>query len=258
MSQTTRIFIIGHPGAGKALLAKTVAEKLSWQFINADFGLEFRLGRTLTEITGEQGEEVFHACQSELLHRLMLQEHIVVTTDASIICCERNRQLLSKECVVYLKVSTKIQMARLARDPAPLLLNTELTPFIDRLHQERDPLFEQVSGLIIRSDDSALEEHVARILKAIVKDDESKLHADLVTLDKKDRILFHKFLHVPVELTTQQAACLKLLAEGKSAKDIARSLSLSFRTVEAYLAKTMELTGCTSSKELIALYHEKP
>lgn len=258
MIQIKRIFIIGHPGAGKALLAKTVAENLGWQFIDADFGLEIRLGRTLAEIVGEQGVESFYACQSELLQRLLLQEHIVVTTDASIICGEKNRNLLLKEFVVYLKVSTKVQIARNARDPDPLLLNTEITTFIDKLHQERDHLFNQVSHLTIRSDDSDPGRHVARILQVIAKDDESKVRADRVILHKKDRILFHKFLHVPVELTSQQAACLKLLAEGKSAKDIARSLSLSFRTVEAYLAKTMELTGCTSSKELMALYHDQP
>ena len=256
MIKAKRIFIVGHPGAGKALLAKTVAEKLGWQFIDADLGVEIHLGRTIAEITGNHGEEAFHACQSELLHRLMFQENIVVTTDSSIVCSEINRQLLSKECVIYLKVSTKVQMERIARDPAPLLLNIELITFIDRLHQERDSLFEQVSSLTIRSDDSALEKHVSQILQAI--DDELKSSFYQVKLYKKDMIIFHKSLHVPVELTTQQAACLKLLAEGKSAKEIARSLNLSFRTVESYLATTMELTGCTSSKELIALYHVQP
>jgi len=33
MSQIKRIFIVGHPGAGKALLAKALAEKLGWRSI---------------------------------------------------------------------------------------------------------------------------------------------------------------------------------------------------------------------------------
>ncbi|MDR3502061.1 MAG: hypothetical protein P4L79_05710 [Legionella sp.] len=38
MNPSTRIFIIGHPGAGKALLAKTIAENLGWNYIDADSG----------------------------------------------------------------------------------------------------------------------------------------------------------------------------------------------------------------------------
>jgi shikimate kinase len=258
MSQYKRVFIIGHPGAGKALVAKTLAEKLGWQFIDADLGLEFRMGRTLTEIVGKHGEEAFYACQSELLANQINQEHIIVTTDASIVCSEKNRQLLSTECVVYLKVSTSVQLERDARQPSPLLLNTELKAFIDRLHLERDGLYDQVASLTISSDDNALEKHVLRILNTVldVKYKESIIRP--LKLNKKDLTIFHKTEHVPVQLTDQQAACLKLLAQGKAAKEIARTMNISYRTVEDYLAKTMELLGCTSSKELIALYHDQP
>lgn len=258
MNQNKRIFIIGHPGAGKALVAKKLAEKLNWQFINADFGLEFHMGRPLAEIVGKQGEEIFHACQSELLATLIKQEHIVVTTDASIVCNEKNRQLLSTECIVYLKVSTPVQLERVARQPSPLLLNTELKAFLNRLHQERDSLYDQVNSLTIPSDDSALEKHVNHILNTVlnVRDTESVITP--LKLNNKDLTIFHKTEHVPVELTYQQAACLKLLAQGKAAKEIARTMNISYRTVEDYLAKTMELLGCTSSKELIALYHDQP
>jgi shikimate kinase len=52
--------------------------------------------------------------------------------------------------------------------------------------------------------------------------------------------------------------CLKLLVQGKTAKEIAQDMHISYRTVEDYIAKTIELLGCTSSKELIALYYEQP
>jgi len=51
---------------------------------------------------------------------------------------------------------------------------------------------------------------------------------------------------------------VKLLAQGKSSKEIARMMNISYRTVEGYLAQAMEQLGCVSSKELIALYHHKP
>ena len=50
MNSYKRIFIIGQPGAGKDLLAKTLAEKLGWEFINANLDLETRVGRTIRTV----------------------------------------------------------------------------------------------------------------------------------------------------------------------------------------------------------------
>lgn len=258
MSQYKRIFIIGHPGAGKALLAKTLADKLGWQFVNADFELEFRIGQTMSEIVGQQGEQGFHRCESEILSSLQGQEHIVVTTDASIVCSEKNRQLLSNEFVVYLEASTSIQLERTIRNPKPLLLIGNLESFLNKLHQKRDDLYKQMASISINSDDSALEKHVTTIVSAIADNKAEIPEANQNTIDINDLIIFHKSQHNPVHLSRQQAKCLKLLAQGKSSKAIARELNLSHRTVEGVIAMTIEQLGCVSSKELIALYHEQP
>jgi shikimate kinase len=166
-----RIFIVGHPGAGKGLVAKLLAEKLGWQFINSDLGLESCIGRTLAEIVGKQGEEAFHHCESEILSYQLTKDNIVVATDASIVSSEKNRQLLSSEFVVYLKVSTSVQLERALSypAPAPLLPMTDHKAFLDKLHQERDALYDQAASFSISTDDSALEEHVLSIVKAIGK-----------------------------------------------------------------------------------------
>ena len=67
MTQPQRIFIVGQHGAGKALLAKSVAQALGWQFIDADFGLESHIGRHLNEILGGQGTQDFYNCQASQL-----------------------------------------------------------------------------------------------------------------------------------------------------------------------------------------------
>ena len=256
MSQYKRIFIIGHPGAGKALVAKTLADKLGWQFIDANLDLEFRIGRTLNEIMGKEGAEVFHNCEAEILTSQLSKENIVVTTDASIACFEKNRQLLSSEFVVFLQASVPVQVERTSRNPAPLLPIDSLKTFLNQLHVERDSLYEKMASISINSDDGALEEHVSSIIKMVLETDEYEQSA--VKLDKNDSILFHKISHTPVRLPEQQAMCLKLLAQGKTSKEIARDINISYRTVEGNIANTMELLGCSSSKELIALYHDQP
>ena len=252
-----RIFIIGQPGAGKDLLAKTLAEKLGWKFINANLDLETRVGRMVDEIMGATGLKGFLDCQAEILSSQLNKENIVVTTDASIVCNERCAQLLTNELVVFLQVSLPVQLERSSPNQPPLL-KTELRDFFEKLHVQRDALYKDMANILIDSSDNALEKHVMTIMKLVLQNQDTEQTAAKTPLDKKELAFFHKQTHQLVYLTEQQARCLKLLAQGKTSKEIARHLCLSYRTVEGNVAKTMEILGCSSSKELIVLYHEKP
>ena len=163
MDKYKRIFIVGNSGAGKGILAETVAKKLGWKYLSADFGLAASIGRNVVEILGKQGEEAFNHCLSEILAHQITQENIVVTTDDSIICNEKNSKLLSSEFTVYLKVSTQVQLERMSHN-RPLLPVADYKHFLDQLHHERDALYEQVAHLTIDSDENALEVHVDKIV----------------------------------------------------------------------------------------------
>jgi len=168
MNQCKRIFIIGHSGAGKGVLAQGVAEKLGWQFIDMDFSLAPSIGRDMAEIIGKQGEDSFIHCLSEILSYQIQKDNIVVTTDDSIVCHEKNRQILSSEFTVYLKVSTTVQLERMSRN-RPLLPAPDYKAFLDKLHHERDDLYDQVACFSVNSDDNDLEKHVLEVAKAIGK-----------------------------------------------------------------------------------------
>lgn len=59
------------------------------------------------------------------------------------------------------------------------------------------------------------------------------------------------------QLTKRQQQCLYYLAQGKSAKQIAIILELSYRTVENYLAALKAKWGVKNKTELIVAYLEK-
>ncbi|RDI46998.1 shikimate kinase [Aquicella lusitana] len=166
MNQPKRIFIIGHIGAGKGVLAQALAKKLGWQFIDADFALAPTIGRNLDEIIGTQGKAVFHHCLSEILSWQITKENIVVTTDDSIVCHEKNRQLLSSEFAVYLKVSTSVQLERISSN-RPLLPVADYKAFLEKIHDERDALYNQISSFSISSDSGSIEEHVLSVINAM-------------------------------------------------------------------------------------------
>jgi shikimate kinase len=257
MSHYKRIFIIGHPGAGKGLLAKTLAEKLGWEFVDADLGLEIRVGRTLDGIMGAVGVNQFQDCQLEIISSLLSRENVVVTTDASIYGNEEIFRRLSNELVVFLQVNLPVQLERMSPGPVPLL-KIDLEHFLDTLHAQRDEAYEHMANLSIDSSDSALEKHVQIIADLILQNEKTDQSAGMLPLETKDFAFFHKHTHKLIHLTEQQARCFKLLAQGKSSKEIARDMHLSHRTVDWNFANIMELLGCSSSKELIVLYHERP
>lgn len=168
MNKSKRIFIIGHSGAGKGVLAQALAEKLGWKYIDADFSLAPSIGRALPEIIGNKGAETFHHCLAEILSHQQQLENIVVTTDDSIVCDEKARKLLSSEFAVYLKVSLDVQLERISHN-RPLLPLSDYKAFLNILRQERDALYEEVASFSLSSDDGAIEEHAASIIEAMEK-----------------------------------------------------------------------------------------
>lgn len=163
MTKPKRIFVIGHMGAGKALLAEALAKKLGWQYIDANPSLERYIGRNLNQILGKQGEEAFHRCEAEIISHYINKEHMVIVMEESVIATEENRKLLSSEFVIYLKVSTSTQLERMKGGRVPLLPITDMEAFLDKQHAERDHLFEEVATLIM--DSVSVDDDVNKIIK---------------------------------------------------------------------------------------------
>lgn len=168
MTQPKRIFIVGHMGAGKSLRGEALAKKLSWQFIDANPGLERYIGRNLNQILGKRGEEAFHLCEAEIISYYIGKERVVIILEEAVIATEKNRKLLSSEFVVYLTVSTQVQIERWPNGRTPLLPIADRKAFLDQQHLERDKLFEEVATLTIESSTSA-DEDVDKIIKALEK-----------------------------------------------------------------------------------------
>ncbi len=166
MSKYKRIFIVGHSGAGKGVLAQGVAKMLGWKYIDADFALAPTIGRPMNEILGNEGVDKFLESLHSILDQQINQENIVVTTDDAIIESVKNQDLLSKEFTVHLKVSTSVQMERISNN-RPLLQQPDYKKFLDDLHQKRDALYEKVASLTVNSDDNDLDRHIKIVADAV-------------------------------------------------------------------------------------------
>src|SRR3990167_2430628 len=253
MSKIKRIIIVGHPGAGKAVLGRAIADRLHWDYIDADYGIELTTGAPVDQILGEVGNEGLRNCEYKILDENKHRENIVLNTDAGIVLSERNRESIKNNFyVVFVNVGVDVQLERLSMNNPPLLANSDIKSLLNIIH-ERDPFFREVANIEINTDDGSVDAHVmavvndATLYESIVKDGSIKI-------DELDLVHLHRITHKPVKLSEQQAVVLKLLAHGKSAKEIAQDLDISYRTVEGHLANIKEILGCSSSVDLISLY----
>lgn len=167
MKTPKRIIIVGHMGAGKSLLGKTLAEKLGWEHVDANIGIERYIGRTLPNILGTAGQETFFECQRDILSQYLKKPDLIITTDDGFILNEDNRKLLEGEFVLYLKVSTPTQIERMSISGNPKALdpNLKLNEFLDNLHNERDKLYEAIASYTLES--KSLDADANTIIKEI-------------------------------------------------------------------------------------------
>ncbi|MCF6776585.1 hypothetical protein L3V83_08375 [Thiotrichales bacterium 19X7-9] len=163
MNKPNRIFIIGHSGAGKGVLAQAVAEKLNWKFIDADFSLEPSIGQPMTDTLSESGKIAFQQTLSDILKYQTTLDNIVVTTDDSLIELAENRAILKSEFSVFLQVSLSVQLDRIAHN-RPLLPNKQYSDFLYNFRTKRDHLYNEVQSYTLSSDDGDIDQHAKNII----------------------------------------------------------------------------------------------
>ncbi len=110
------IFLIGYRGTGKTTVARLLADKLSWQWSDADEVLQHRFGRSIRQIFADEGELGFRDKESAVLEDLAHTDKQVVATGGGIILRPENREKLKAGKVVWLTAPTEVLWKRLQND----------------------------------------------------------------------------------------------------------------------------------------------
>src|SRR4051794_40923509 len=80
MERTCRIFLVGLRGSGKTTIARLLAERIGWNWTDADDVIEQRHGKTIRELFAEEGEASFRDKESKILVELCgLDRHVIAT-----------------------------------------------------------------------------------------------------------------------------------------------------------------------------------
>jgi shikimate kinase len=113
------LHLIGYRGTGKSTVARHVAGRLGWDWLDADAELELRAGRTVRQIFVADGEPAFRDLEAKLLAELCGLTQHVLALGGGIILREENRALLRSpgNLVIWLKADAQTIWQRLQTDP---------------------------------------------------------------------------------------------------------------------------------------------
>ena len=156
-------------GAGKSTLGRHLARRLEREFLDSDRVIEERTGADIPWIFDVEGEEGFRRRESAIIDELTARPDIVLATGGGAVLREENRRNLHERGhVIYLWTPVEVQMARTRKDRnRPLLQEKNPRAVLERLMEERDPLYREVAHHVISTASGNLHRITEAVLEAL-------------------------------------------------------------------------------------------
>lgn len=138
-------------GAGKTTIGRALAKKLNMRFVDSDHEVEARTGVSIPVIFDVEGEASFRQREAEAIRDLTAQQGLVLATGGGAVLSAENREMLrTRGTVIYLRASVSHILQRTSHDKNRPLLRTENPRrVLEELSAQRDPLYQEISHLII-------------------------------------------------------------------------------------------------------------
>lgn len=157
MAEKRNIYIVGPMGAGKSTIGRQIAQQLHLEFFDSDSEIERRTGAEIAWVFDVEGEDGFRKREASVIEDLTEKQGVVLATGGgSIITKDVRNKLSARGFVVYLETTIDKQLARTQRDKRRPLLQTENPrEVLESLAEFRNPLYEEIADLTVRTDDQS-------------------------------------------------------------------------------------------------------
>lgn len=149
-----KIFLVGPMGSGKSTVARAVADRLGWPWLDLDSEVQARAGRAIPEIFAEEGERGFRDREERALEEVAARPTaLVVATGGGVVLRQINRERMREVGrMVYLRADVDTLLERTQGDGnRPLLQVADPRAKLLALQAERDPLYREAD----RTEDTA-------------------------------------------------------------------------------------------------------
>jgi shikimate kinase len=167
------IVLIGYRATGKTTVARRLADRLGWDWTDADVEIEQRAGKTIARIFAEQGEPAFRDLEAEVIGELCARPRLVLAAGGGAPLREESRRAM-RQCgqVVWLTARQETILARMSGDAStadlrPSLTNRPPLEEIVELLARREPVYRESAHHVINTEGKSPEEVTAEILESL-------------------------------------------------------------------------------------------
>lgn len=168
------VSVIGMAGAGKTTVGSLLAKKTGWAFEDTDNLLEALYACPLQRLADAMSKEEFVKIEAKMICDLSASRTVISTGGSAVYSDEAMAHLSSLGPIVYLKVSLKTALERIAANPQRgLALNPGETA--EDLFRQREPLYEKAATLVCDADAFGPEACVEFILSKLKNMPDMKL-----------------------------------------------------------------------------------
>ncbi len=170
----TNLIITGFSGTGKSLVAKEVARRLNWDFLDTDDEIVKQTGKPIAEIFRQDGEGKFRELEREMIRKACQKGQTVIAIGGGAIVDPQNYELLAKTgSIVCLEAKPETIYERLFREAAcspgteirPLLAVDNPLERISQLKASRQPYYAKADWTI-HTDSLSISEVAEEVIRA--------------------------------------------------------------------------------------------
>jgi shikimate kinase len=168
------VFLTGFMGVGKSEVGKPLAKKMNWNFIDIDRLIENEVGKTVTEIFQDEGEDRFRELEARFVLQVCQNEkQVVALGGGAMVKLDSRLRVLGAGEVVYLCAGPTTLLSRLESMPHAQHLFKGVAPqdrmsLVKRMLMEREPMY-QTAQWTISTDNKSPETVAHEILVMLGK-----------------------------------------------------------------------------------------
>lgn len=155
------VSLVGYRGTGKTTVARLLAERLGWQWIDLDDEVELHAGKSIARIFAEEGESTFRELEATVVRQVAERQNWVIATGGGVVLRSDNRETLNRiGPVIWLMARPETIEQRLSLDPTTTSRRPDLTSVgglaeIGQVLKERVSLYEKIADLRVAVDDQS-------------------------------------------------------------------------------------------------------